>query len=130
MAQRILIVEDDLGEVALLKWVFARTDFELAVACDGAEALRKARELPCDLILMDLMLPDMNGIEVCRKLYADPNLADVRVVMLTAYGDMRMRQAAREAGALDYWTKPFGSHELVEKVRYVLRPRSKTSVAA
>jgi DNA-binding response OmpR family regulator len=79
---------------------------------------------------MDLMLPDMNGIEVCRKLYADPNLADVRVVMLTAYGDMRMRQAAREAGALDYWTKPFGSHELVEKVRYVLRPRSKTSVAA
>jgi DNA-binding response OmpR family regulator len=130
VVQRILIVEDDLDTVTLLKWAFVRTDFELDVARNGREALQKARELRCDLILMDLLLPDMDGLEACRQLHADPALADVRVVMLSSCRDIRERLAAREAGALDYWTKPFSPRELVEKVRHLLKPKGTTPTAA
>ena len=130
MAQRVLLVEDNLDLVSLLKLAFARADFDLAVALNGNEALQKTRELQPDLVLMDLMLPDMDGIEVCRRLRAHPDLIGVRVVMLSACCGIQARRAAREVGVLDYWTKPFSPSELLTKIQCVLKPNDQTSATA
>ena len=120
MAKRILIVEDEPDLMAYFKLALARTGFELEVACNGHEAVQRAHELRPDLVLMDVMLPGITGIEACRRLYADPGLANVRVVMLSSRTEDEVRQTAREAGAMDYWTKPIGPTELLAKVQGAL----------
>ncbi len=126
MAKRILIVEDEPDLMAYFRLALARTGFELEMASNGHEAVRRARELRPDLVLMDVMLPGITGIEACRRLYADPDLANVRVVMLSSRTEEEVRQAAREAGAIDYWTKPIGPTELSAKVQSVLEQGSIT----
>ena len=124
MAKRILIVEDEPDLMAYFKLALARTGFELEMASNGHEAVRRARELRPDLVLMDVMLPGITGIEACRRLYADPDLAKMRIVMLSSRTEDEVRQAALEAGAMDYWTKPIGPTELLEKVQGVLEQGS------
>lgn len=113
----VLVVEDDpdLNEV-----IGAYLELE-GFACrrfhDGATALREARRLPPALVVLDLMLPDVNGLEVCRRLRADEATRDVGVVIVTALDDAATREEARGCGVLEYITKPFDPDALLDLVR-------------
>ena len=117
----ILIAEDESELVELYRLVFARSGFELSVAANGQEAVELAHTLRPDLVLMDVMMPVMNGVEACRQLRADPDLAGVRIVMLSSQCDARIRPAAQDAGALDFWTKPISPRALLAQVQGVLQ---------
>jgi len=116
---RVLVVDDDLTVAEVVLGYLRRDGFEAAHAADGLEALRIAAAAPPDLVVLDLMLPGIDGLEVCRRLRADR--ADLPVVMLTARGEEEDRIAGLEVGADDYVVKPFSPRELALRVRSVLR---------
>src|ERR1700716_3305277 len=118
MRQRILVVDDDPSLAEMLTIVLRGEGFDTAVIGDGTQALTAVRELRPDLVLLDLMLPGMNGIDVCRVLRAE---SGVPIVMLTAKGDTVDVVLGLESGADDYIMKPFKSKELVARVRARLR---------
>jgi DNA-binding response OmpR family regulator len=118
---RILVVEDEPDLRALLDRHLERAGHRVVMAEDGREALRMAWTQPVDLVVLDLMLPGVDGIEVCRRLRSDPRTARVPVVMLTAKLEAADRIAGLEVGADDYVTKPFNLRELVLRVEAVLR---------
>ena len=121
MASRVLIVEDEPDIRELVVHHLKREGYQVATAAGGEEALRQVRAAPPDLVLLDLMLPGMNGLEVCRRLRQDPPTAGLPIVMLTAKGDEVDRVLGLEIGADDYIVKPFSPKELVARVRAVLR---------
>jgi two-component system phosphate regulon response regulator PhoB len=116
----ILIVDDEPDLVRAVEHALRREGFATEVAYDGATALARCPALPA-LVLLDLMLPDMSGTEVCRRLRADERTSRIPVVMLTARGDEVDRVVGFEVGADDYVTKPFSMRVLVLLVRAVLR---------
>ncbi len=124
MAYRILIVDDDVDLITLHRWIFARNGFELSVATNGDEALRLTHEIRPHLVLTDCMMPGMSGLEVCRQIRLQPELAKVAVIILSASGSQTLWQAAQLAGATAYWEKPIGPHELLQKVWQVLTDSS------
>jgi len=117
----VLLVDDERDLLALLDFNFRSQGFETALAASGEEALRLAGARVPDLVLLDLMLPDLPGTEVCRRLKADPRTRDVPVIMLTARGDEIDRIVGFELGADDYVTKPFSVREVVLRARAILR---------
>ena len=117
----ILIVDDDRGGRDALEALLLTQDYSLVLASNGSEALRKLTETPVDLLLLDVMMPGMDGYEVCRRIRATPALADIPVLMLTALNDYRSRLAGFEAGADDYINKPYDSTELFARVRTITR---------
>ena len=117
----VLVVDDERDLVSLLDFNLRQAGFETTLAYAGEEALSAARRRPPDLVLLDLMLPDMSGTEVCRQLKSDARTRSVPVVMVTARGDELDRVVGFELGADDYVTKPFSVRELVLRVRAVLR---------
>lgn len=117
----ILIVDDIADERLLLERLLAAEGYNLAFATDGIEALAKAAQLTPDLILLDVMMPNMNGYEVCQRLRADPLLAKVPVIMLTALDDRVSRLHGFEMGADDFITKPFDQAELLARIRAITR---------
>ena len=121
MPSTVLIVDDETDVVDLVRYKLHGAGFGVLTANDGLEALRQAREHRPDLIVLDLMLPHMNGEEVCRQLKAEPDTAGIPVLMLTAKGQPAERIAGLEIGADDYMTKPFSPRELVLRVEAVLR---------
>ncbi|HSB42832.1 MAG TPA: response regulator [Methylomirabilota bacterium] len=121
MAQRVLIVEDEPDIRDLLVFHLEREGYQVTKSRSGAEAVRLARAAPPDLVLLDLMLPEMDGLEVCRRLRRDPATQAVPIVMLTARGDEVDRVLGLELGADDYVVKPFSPRELVARIRAVLR---------
>jgi two-component system phosphate regulon response regulator PhoB len=124
------VVDDEADIVEALVYNLQQSGFRTRSAHNGADALRAAREAPePDLILLDLMLPDMSGTEVCRELRASSGTRRIPVVMLTAKDDEIDRVVGFEVGADDYVTKPFSVRELMLRVRAVLR-RAKDTVAA
>ena len=116
--KKILIVDDDVKTVELVKLYLKRDGYKVLTAYDGVEALRLAREAHPDLIVLDLMLPDIDGLEVCRTLRGE---SDVSIIMLTARTTDEDKLAGLELGADDYVTKPFSPRELAARVRAVLR---------
>jgi two-component system phosphate regulon response regulator PhoB len=118
---RILVVEDepDLGQV--LAYNLSDAGHEVTITSEGRRALTLAAEAPPELVLLDLMLPDLSGLEVCRVLKASPRTRDVPVVMVTARGEEIDRVVGFELGADDYVVKPFSVRELLLRVRAVLR---------
>jgi DNA-binding response OmpR family regulator len=116
--QRILVVDDDATVAEVVQRYLEREGFAVELAADGRTALTRALAEPPDLVVLDLMLPAMDGLEVCRRLRA---LAPVPVIMLTARGDESDRIVGLELGADDYVAKPFSPKELVARVRAVLR---------
>lgn len=120
MTHSILVVEDDNELSTLLRLMLKLSDWDIASAASGEEALEQARALRPSLVLLDIMLPGMDGIEVCRQLRADPTMAGMPIVALSAKSDPRTRQAALEAGVLEYWTKPVIPHEFLSNIRRVL----------
>ena len=118
---RILLVDDDAGVRGVLKDLLLIEGYQVVAASDGPEALAKAANLVPDLILLDVMMPNMDGFEVCEKLRADPLLGDVPVIMLTALDDSESRLRGIEAGADDFVSKPFEYVELQARVRTILQ---------
>ena len=123
MPRTVLIVEDDPTTTDFVRMYLRRDGHKVLSAADGEEGLRMARERKPDLVILDLMLPKMNGIEVCKALREE---SDVAVVMLTARVDERDRLICLNVGADDYVTKPFSPRELAARVRAVLRRTSRS----
>ncbi|MEZ6018875.1 MAG: response regulator transcription factor, partial [Planctomycetota bacterium] len=117
----ILIIEDDADIVELLQYNLAKEGFKVRVARDGDAGLHEARRYRPDLILLDLMLPGVDGLEVCRRLKRDQELATTPVVMVTAKSEESDVVSGLEMGADDYLAKPFSPRELLARVRAVLR---------
>jgi len=118
---QLLLAEDDPAMIELLRWTFEREGFEVAQTPSGEEALLLARESVPDIVILDWMLEDLTGIEVCRRLRRSPDTANVPILMLTARGEETDRVRGLDTGADDYVTKPFSPAELVARVRAVLR---------
>lgn len=116
--KRILVVDDDVKTVELVKLYLNRDGYKVLTACDGIEALRLAREKHPNLVVLDIMLPGMDGLQVCRTLRDE---SDVPIIMLTARVTDDDRLTGLEMGADDYVTKPFSPRELAARVRAVLR---------
>jgi len=116
--KRVLVVDDDVKTVELVKLYLDRDGYRVLTAYDGVEALRLARESHPDLIVLDLMLPGIDGLEVCRTLRTE---SDVPIIMLTAMTTDQDRLTGLDLGADDYVTKPFSPRELAARVRAVLR---------
>jgi DNA-binding response OmpR family regulator len=121
MASRVLIVEDEPDIRDLLAFHLEREGYQIGKSRTGADALRQVAASPPDLILLDLMLPEMDGLEVCRRLRRDPRTASLPIVMLTAKGEEIDRVLGLELGADDYIVKPYSPKEVVARVRAVLR---------
>jgi two-component system phosphate regulon response regulator PhoB len=121
MKPHILVVEDEPPLVELLRYNLEKEGYLVDVAEDGAAALERVRGSTPDLIILDWMLPELSGIEVCRQLRADPDTKEVPVIMLTARGEEADRLKGLASGADDYVVKPFSPAELLARVRAVLR---------
>jgi len=121
MASRVLIVEDEPDIRDLLAFHLERAGYQIGKSRTGADALRQIKAIPPDLVLLDLMLPELDGLEVCRRLRQDPRTASLPIVMLTASGEEVDRILGLELGADDYIVKPFSPKEVVARVRAVLR---------
>jgi DNA-binding response OmpR family regulator len=121
MDAKILIVEDERDIVDLLRYNLQEAGFKTDYVRNGADALHRAVEKPPDLILLDLMLPEVDGLIVCRLLKNDPRTKNIPIVMVTAKAEERDRVAGLELGADDYITKPFSPREVVLRVSAVLR---------
>jgi DNA-binding response OmpR family regulator len=125
MGQRVLVVDDDPTVSDVVRRYLERSDFEVTLAADGPGALAAVDLARPDLVVLDLMLPGMDGLEVCRRLRTqDP---DLPVVMLTALGEESDRVVGLSLGADDYMTKPFSPRELVLRVQSVLRRASRSA---
>jgi DNA-binding response OmpR family regulator len=120
MGKRILIVDDEPSIVVSLEFLMKREGFEVDVAVDGEAALRAVGERAPDLVLLDIMLPRLNGFEVCQKLRADPRWRDLKIVMLTAKGRDADQDKGLALGADLYVTKPFSTKDLVAQVKQLL----------
>jgi two-component system phosphate regulon response regulator PhoB len=120
----VLIVDDERDLAGLIEFNLKAAGFSTHVAMTGGEALSAAREQRPELVLLDLMLPDMPGTEVCRQLRAEASTRDVLIVMLTAKGEEADRVRGFEVGADDYVTKPFSVRELVLRLKAILRRTS------
>jgi len=120
----ILIVDDERDLLSVLEFNLRQAGFETSLATTGADAMQQLRRRVPDLVLLDLMLPDMSGTEVCRFVKSDPRMRTVPVVMLTAKGEEVDKVVGFELGADDYVTKPFSVRELVLRLKAVLRRAS------
>jgi two-component system alkaline phosphatase synthesis response regulator PhoP len=120
-AGRVLVVEDDRDVTELIRYNLAREGYEITIAATGPDALRLARELAPDVVLLDIMVPQLNGWEVCRRLRQDRGTAAIPVIMVTGRVDEDDTVLGFEMGADDYVTKPFSPRELIARVRAVLR---------
>ena len=118
---RLLLAEDDPAMAQLLRFHFEREGFAVSQTPSGEEALILAREAAPDIVLLDWMLEELSGIEVCRRLRRMPETANVPIIMLTARGEETDRVRGLETGADDYVTKPFSPPELLARARAVLR---------
>ncbi len=123
--ERILVVDDEEDILELVRFHLAREGYQLTLAATGEEALKKAKLDTFDLIVLDLMLPGLDGLEVAKALKADARTRGVPVVMLTAKGEDADVVTGLEIGADDYITKPFSPRVLMARVKAVLRRRSK-----
>jgi two-component system phosphate regulon response regulator PhoB len=117
----VLIVEDEAPLVTLLRYNLEQEGFDVAEAVDGEEALLRIAEAKPDAVLLDWMLPNVSGIEVCRQLRRAPSTRTVPIIMLTARGEETDRVRGLNSGADDYVVKPFSPSELIARLRAVIR---------
>jgi two-component system, OmpR family, phosphate regulon response regulator PhoB len=123
---RILLIEDEKGLVQSLTWYFNREGYETTAVADGAEGLRKAQTLLPDLILLDLMLPGMGGLDVCRELRSGEKTKQIPIIIITARSEETDEVIGLSMGADDYVTKPFSNKVLLQRIKAILR-RSETA---
>lgn len=121
---RILVVDDEPSVTDLIAYNLRKSLYDVRIAADGREALRLVREYSPDLILLDLMIPEVDGLDVCREIRRS---SDVPVIMITARGEEVDRVLGLEIGADDYVTKPFSMRELLARIKAVLRRAQKVN---
>ncbi|MGB2897628.1 MAG: response regulator transcription factor [Candidatus Acidiferrum sp.] len=119
--KRILIIEDDRDIVELVRYNLANEGYQVSAAHDGSTGLSTLKKTPPDLLLLDLMLPKLSGLEICREVRRDDSLNRLPILMLTARGEEADRVVGLEMGADDYVTKPFSPRELLARVKALLR---------
>ena len=120
MSKRVLVVDDEPNIVMSLEFLMRRAGFEVAVARNGREALDALDGTPPDLLLLDVMMPEFDGYEVCERIRARPEWNATKIVMLTARGREVERERGLTLGADAYVTKPFSTRDLVEQVKRML----------
>jgi DNA-binding response OmpR family regulator len=120
MSKRVLVVDDEPNIVMSLEFLMRRAGFEVAVAQNGREALAALDGAPPDLLLLDVMMPEFDGYEVCERIRARPEWNATKIVMLTARGREVERERGLSLGADAYVTKPFSTRDLVEQVKRML----------
>ncbi|WP_321529176.1 response regulator [Sedimenticola selenatireducens] len=125
MSQHILIVDDEKNIAISVDYLLRREGYQVSVAHDGEEGLRLIQSDRPDLVLLDIMMPKLNGFQVCEAVRQDPALADVRIVMLTAKGRDAEKEKGLALGADAYITKPFSTRELVSQIKALLEPPAK-----
>ncbi|MGH7391124.1 MAG: response regulator [Candidatus Rokuibacteriota bacterium] len=118
---RVLVVEDEPDVAELIRYNLAREGWEVTAVASGADGLRRARESRPDIILLDIMVPQLNGWEVCRRLKQDPGTQAIPIIMVTGRVEEGDKVLGLEMGADDYVTKPFSPRELIARVRAVIR---------
>ena len=127
---KVLVIEDNALNMKLIRAIFQTTDYSVVMAEDGRAGLKKAREHLPDLILMDIGLPDMDGLDAVRILKADPKLKKVPVIAVTGYAMGTDEENAYEAGCDDYVTKPIDIKLFLEKIASVIDPKTKSLAIA
>ena len=124
MSRSVLIVDDEPSIVLSLEFIMRNAGFEVRVARDGNEALRAIEDSPPDLVLLDVMIPNRDGYDVCQAIRANPVWAGTRIIMLTAKGREIERVKGLALGADDYITKPFSTREVIERVKHIVETQS------
>lgn len=119
--QKILIVDDELDALTALKRALESENYNVVEAADGLSAIQKVKDEKPDIVLLDLMLPEIDGFEVCKQLKSDPLYRHVPIIMLTAKGEINDKIEGIEIGADDYVTKPFNLNEIKARIKMVLR---------
>ena len=117
MATRVLIAEDEPHIVESLSFVLSRSGFEVSSVLDGEAAMQRLRSDPPDMMILDVMLPKLNGFEVLKRVKSDPTLRSIPVIILTAKGQAQDRRMAEEIGVDGFMTKPFSNQDIVDEVR-------------
>ncbi|MCA8948377.1 MAG: response regulator [Planctomycetes bacterium] len=117
---KILVVDDEPFICRSLSFVLRKGDYEVIEARNGEEAIAAIRTHRPDLVFLDVMMPKINGFEVTEKVRSDPDLANVKIILLTAKGQESDREVGKTAGANDYMTKPFSPTKILERAREVL----------
>jgi len=120
-AKKILVVDDEPDLVELVSYNLKKEGYKVVTAPDGEDALEKVRKGPFDLIILDLMLPGIQGVELCRMIRSNPKTEAIPIIMLTARGEVSDRIRGLETGADDYLSKPFNPRELIARVKAILR---------
>lgn len=115
--KKILIADDNENIRDALTYLLEDEGYELQLAKDGADALRKVRERKPDILFLDIMMPEINGYDVCRTIKNDPDLKNIYVIMLTARGQVAEQERGKEVGADEYIVKPFSPMEILAKVK-------------
>jgi DNA-binding response OmpR family regulator len=118
--KKILLVDDSSTVLLMERMILSRNEFEVITAKDGVEGLEKARAERPDLILMDVVMPRMDGFEACRRLRQEPDINRIPVIMVTTRGELASMEAGFASGCSDYVTKPINGSELLTKVRSCL----------
>ena len=127
MAKRILVVDDDENILSLERTILEQKGFDVTAAAGGAEALRLLADRVFDLVLLDVMMPEVDGFTVCRKIKEDPRLKDIPVIFLTARGGGEALAEGFESGAVMYINKPFTANKLLTIVNTMLEPGASLS---
>lgn len=120
MMAKILVVDDDIHATTLFKTILTAKGFDALIVNDSAIAVQTADFTNPDLIILDLMMPEPNGFEVCRTLRADPKYSRTPIVIFTAMGDNESKAIALEAGANEFLTKPFRVEDLMQKIQSLI----------
>ena len=120
MTGRVLLVEDEPNIAEAIRFILTREGWDVAVESDGAAALGRLQQLRPDLVILDLMLPGMSGLEILTALRASPDISATKVMMLTAKGMGPEREAAQRAGVSAFMAKPFSNAEMRQQVRILM----------
>jgi len=118
--QKILIADDNENIRDALTYLLEDEGYELVLAVDGADTIRKVRDLKPDILFLDIMMPEINGYDVCRTIKNDPDMKGTYVIMLTAKGQVAEQERGREVGADEYIVKPFSPMEILSRVKQIL----------
>ena len=127
MRKKILVVEDDPDQLEVVRFTLKNAGFAVGTATNGIDALKKAQTVSPDLIILDVMMPELDGFAVCETLRGNPATASIPVLMLTGLCSHISRLVAYESGATDYVIKPFDADQLVSKVEKLLYQQSEAS---
>jgi two-component system alkaline phosphatase synthesis response regulator PhoP len=120
---KILVVDDEVYILHILDFILGAESYDVVTATNGEQALQKVREEKPDLVILDIMMPKLDGYETCRMIKNDPATKGIPVILLTAKGREVDQKLGREVGANDYMTKPFSPSKLIERVQAILGVR-------